>query len=84
VPLIFIGEWARFTTDNALGGPAEFGRFRRERILPFGRFTIVLDLGAAGLAQIDERLAGEMTGRDLGAFIHLPLPSPAWPRACGR
>ncbi len=69
---------------DALGAPAEIDRLRGKRILPFGRLAIVLNLGSAGLAQIDDGLAGEMTGGDLDALIHRSHPSPAWRRACGR
>ena len=70
--------------DDAIGGPAEFTGFAGKRILSIGQLAIVLDLGGAGLAQVDDRLAGEMAGRDLGALIHRFPPSSIRPRACGR
>src|SRR5271157_2276504 len=42
--------------DDAIGGPAEFTGFGGKRILSIGRLAIVLDLGGAGLAQVDDRL----------------------------
>jgi hypothetical protein len=41
-----------------LGVPAEIGCLCGKGILPLGRLTIVLHLGGAGLAQIDEGLTG--------------------------
>lgn len=70
--------------DDAIGGPAEFTGFGGKRILSIGRLAIVLDLGGAGLAQVDDRLTREMAGRDLGALIHRFPPSSIWPRAYGR
>ena len=69
---------------DAIGGPAEFTGFGGKRILSIGRLAIVLDLGGAGLAQVDDRLTREMAGRDLGALIHRFPPSSIWPTACGR
>jgi hypothetical protein len=43
-----------------LGAPAESGGLGGERLLPFGRFTIVRDLGGARPAQIDDGVAREM------------------------
>src|SRR5882672_1451613 len=54
--------------SDVLGVPAEIDRLCGKRILPLGRFTIVLHLCGAGLAQIDDRLTGEMTGGDLDAL----------------
>ena len=70
--------------DDAIGGPAEFTGFAGKRVLSLGRLAIDLDLGGAGLAQVYDRLAGEMAGRDLGALIHRFPPSSTWPTACGR
>src|SRR3974377_1225936 len=42
--------------------PAKLTCLGRKRILTLGRLAIVLDLGGAGLAQIDDRLAGEVVG----------------------
>ena len=70
--------------DDAIVGPAKFTGFGGKRILPIGRFAIVLDLSGARLTQVDDGLAREMAGRDLGALIHHLPPSSTWPRACGR
>jgi hypothetical protein len=70
--------------DDAIIGPAKFTGFGGKRILSIGRLAIVLDLGGARLAQVDDGLAGQMAGRDLGAFIHRLPPSSTWPRSCGR
>ena len=70
--------------DDAIIGPAKFMGFGGKCILPIGRLAIVLDLGGARLAQVDDSLAGQMAGRDLGALIHRLPPSSTWPRACGR
>ena len=69
---------------DAIGGPAEFTGFGGKRILSIGRLAIVLDLGGAGLAQVDDRLTREMASRDLGALIHRFPPSSIWSRACER
>jgi hypothetical protein len=50
--------------------PAERAGRAGERVLPLGRFAIVLDLGGARLARIDDGLPREMAGRDLGALTH--------------
>src|SRR5271166_6862625 len=70
--------------DDAIGGPAEFTGLGGKRILSIGRLAIVLDLGGAGLAQVDDRLTRKMVVGDLGALIHRFPPSSIWPRACGR
>jgi hypothetical protein len=70
--------------DDAIGGPTEFAGLGGKRILSIGRLAIVLDLGGAGLAQVDDRLTREMAGRDLGALIHRFPPSSIWATACGR
>ena len=51
--------------DDAIGGPAELTGSGGERILSIGRLAIVLDLGGAGLAQVDDGHAGKVTGGDL-------------------
>src|SRR5215470_12566825 len=56
--------------NDSILRPAELTGLGGERILPLGRLTIVLDLGGARLAQIDNRLAGEVAGSDLGSLIH--------------
>ena len=61
--------------DDAIGGPAEFPGLGGERILSIGRLAIVLDLGGAGLAQVDDRLTRKMADGDLGALIHRFPPS---------
>src|SRR5258708_31451284 len=68
--------------DDPFGGPAEVAGLAGERVLPVGRFAIVLDLGGTRLAQVDDGLAGKMARRDLGALIHGSPPSPL-PRAYG-
>src|SRR5262245_24949142 len=56
----------------------------RECILPLRLLAIVLDLGGGRLAQIDDRLAGEVAGSDLGVLIHRASPCLlAW-RTCAR
>ena len=70
--------------DDLVFGPAKLVGLGRERILAIGGLAIVLDLGGARLAQIDDGLAGEMAGGDFGAIIHRSPPSRARPRACGR
>src|SRR5258708_39752510 len=69
--------------DDPFGGPAEVAGLAGERVLPVGRFAIVLDLGGTRLAQVDDGLAGKMARRDLGALIH-GSPRSLLPRACGR
>src|SRR5499433_2984994 len=69
--------------DDPFGGPAELTSLAGERVLPFSRFAIVLDLSGAGLTQIDDSMAREMARRDFAALIHgspRSLPSPA----CGQ
>jgi hypothetical protein len=61
--------------DDPFGGPAERAGLAGECVLPVGRFAIVLDLGGARLAQIDDGLARQMARRDLGALIHGSLRS---------
>ncbi len=70
--------------DDAIIRPAEVAGLGREGVLPVRRLAIVLDLGGAGLAQIDNGLTGEMAGSDLGVVSHDSPPSPARPRASGR
>src|SRR5499427_7792409 len=76
-PRVFIND------DDPFGGPAELTSLAGERVLPFSRFAIVLDLSGAGLTQIDDSMAREMARRDFAALIHgspRSLPSPA----CGQ
>src|SRR5499433_1041468 len=56
--------------DDPFGGPAELTSLAGERVLPFSRFAIVLDLSGAGLTQIDDSMAREMARRDFGPLIH--------------
>ena len=56
--------------DDPFGGPAELTSLAGERVLPFSRFAIVLDLSGAGLPQIDDSMAREMARRDFAALIH--------------
>src|SRR5215469_7973232 len=63
-PQIFIDD------DDPLRGPAELARLAGERVLPLGRFAIVLDLSGARLTQINDGMAREMARRDFGALIH--------------
>jgi P-loop containing NTP hydrolase pore-1 len=65
--------------------PAKLTRALRQGVLPLCRFTIVLDLSGARLAQIDDSQARQMAGSDLGMFSHrLPhrcdAPRPAYGR----
>ena len=63
--------------DDPFGGPAELAGLAGERVLPLGRFAIVLDLSGARLTQIDDGVAREMARGDLGALSH---GSPRWLR----
>src|SRR5262249_14964319 len=55
--------------DDPFGGPAELTSLAGERVLPFSRFAIVLDLSGAGLTQIDDSMGREMARRDFAALI---------------
>src|SRR5207249_3728671 len=44
----------------------------------------IADQRVGEAAEVDDGLAGQMAGRDLGAFIHRLPPSSTWPRSCGR
>src|SRR5271169_4000842 len=79
----FLSKYVLASGDNRTF-PSKFAGLGGKRILSIGRLAIVLDLGGAGLAQVDDRLTREMVGRDLGALIHRFPPSSIWPRACGR
>src|SRR5215831_6161829 len=79
------GEAEIFVNDNdPILRPAELTGLARERILPFGRFAIVLDLSGAGLTQIDDSLARQVARGDLAALIHRASPSLLPRRAFGR
>src|SRR5262249_37986159 len=69
-------------TTNALRGPSQVGRLVNQCILAICRFTIVFHPGGAGLAQIDDGGAREMTGGNLGVLSHGLSPAAALPRAC--
>src|ERR1700685_2896395 len=49
-----------------------------------GRLAVVLDLGAAGLARIDDGHAGKVTGVDLLDVTHRLSPALSRPRASAR
>src|SRR5262249_50504823 len=68
--------------DDPFGGPAELTSLAGERVLPFSRFAIVLDLSGAGLTQIDDSMAREMARRDFAALIH-GSPRRLPPPGCG-
>src|SRR5262245_9492559 len=70
--------------NDSILRPAKLTCLGRKRILTLGRLAIVLDLGGAGLAQIDDRLAAEVVGSDLGALIHRASPPLLARLACGR
>jgi hypothetical protein len=55
--------------DDPLLGPAERADLAGQRVLPLGRFAIVLDLGGTRLAQIDDGLAREMACRILARSL---------------
>src|ERR1700757_2677394 len=69
--------------DDPFGGPAELPGLAGERVLPLGRFAIVLDLSGARLTQIDDGMAREMARGDLGALSHGSLRQLP-PAACGQ
>ncbi len=70
--------------DNPIGGPAKLTGLMRQGVLSVGRLAVVLDLGAAGLAQIDDGHAGKVTGVDLLDVTHRLSPALSRPRASAR
>ena len=48
--------------DNPIGGPSKLAGLMHQGVLSIGRLAVVLDLGRAGLAQIDDGHAGKVAG----------------------
>lgn len=59
---------------DALGRPAQFTRPAVERVLPLGRFAVVLHLRGARLAQINDAQPGQVSGRDFAHLSVRPVP----------
>src|SRR5580693_8161583 len=70
--------------DNPIGRPPKLTGLMRQGVLSIGRLAVVLNLGGAGLAQIDDGHAGKMTGGDLLDVTHHLSPALSWPRASAR
>ena len=71
------------TTTRSVGHPSSLG-LMHQGVLSIGRLAIVLDLGGAGLAQIDDGHAGKVTGGDLLDVTHHLFPALSLPRAFAR
>ena len=69
---------------DLLACPAELGGAGDQGVLPRGRFTIELDLGLAGLAEVDAGGAPEMPRLDLGELSHHAAPPVFRPGPFGR
>ena len=70
--------------DDAILGPTELARFVGKCILPLCRLAIVLDLGCARLAQVDDGLTRETARRDKDFGAADARRESARPPACAR
>src|SRR5208282_361653 len=80
------GDAEIFIDDLGLfAGPSQVDRALGQVVLPRSRLPIVLDLGAAGLAHVDNRAPAQMVGGDLGVVTHGRAPARrASSRSAGR